>query len=118
MKQITTLTASANQQVSVVLEDKSLATLTLTFRPRIQRWTLDASYNSNAKKAAGLMLSVHPNLLRAFRNTWPFGLAVVSTDGADPFRQDDFTTGRISLYILDQTGSSTDVSDVEEAIFG
>lgn len=117
MIQITTLTSSANQQISVVLGDKSVATFTFTFRPRIQRWSMNVSYNNTAKQMSGLLLVPHPNLLRAFRNTWPFGLAVVTTDGADPFRQDDFTTGRVTLYVLDQTGSNTDVSDIEDRIF-
>ena len=114
---IPNLSASANQQFSVLLTDKSVVKLTLVFRPRIQRWVVDVSYSAGAKIANGLMLSQHVNLLRTFRGVWPFGLAVVSTDGADPFKIDDFSSGRILLYVLDNTaGSTADVDYVEETL--
>ena len=117
MIQIPNLSNSANQQVSTLLADKTLATFTFTFRPRIQRWTFNVSYNNNSKVANGFMLCTHPNILRAYRGTWPFGLAVTSTDGADPFRIDDFVSGRVSLYVLDNTAGVGDVDYVEDNIF-
>ena len=117
MLQITTLTGSANQQASVILADRSVVTITLVFRPRIQRWTFNVSYNNNSKVANGFMLCTHPNILRAYRGTWPFGLAVTSTDGADPFKIGDFVSGRIVLYVLDNTAGVGDVDYVEGNIF-
>lgn len=117
MIQIPNLSNSANQQVSILLADKTLVTLTLVFRPRIQRWTFNVSYNNNSKVANGFMLCTHPNILRAYRGTWPFGLAVTSTDGADPFRIDDFVSGRIVLFVLDNTAGVGDVDYVEANIF-
>lgn len=113
---VDTLDDSPSQQTSVKLSDGSSVIFTFVFRPRLQRWVLNVSDNSTFT-ANGLMLCVHPNLLRSFRRVIPFGLAVVSTDGADPFTLQDFSTGRISLYVLDNTTTNTDVTYVEENIF-
>ena len=117
MKKIDNLDDNANQYASVTLSDKSQMVLTLHYRPIIQRWTFDITYGDSFT-VNNLMLCVHPNILRSFRRTIPFGLSVVSVDGADPFTRYDFSSGRISLYALDNTGDYTDVAYVESHVFG
>ncbi len=51
-------------------------------------------------------------MLRQFRNIIPFGLACVIADGFEPVYQDDFTSGRASLYLLNEA----DVAEVETLI--
>lgn len=53
--------------------------------------------------ANGLRLVATPNMLFQWKNIIPFGLMCVSNDGYDPFYLDDFTTGRIKIYLLNST---------------
>ena len=116
MVQITSLTNLAIQELNLRLDDGSTLTLTLYYRPTAQRWIFDCSYSNWAVK--GQNLCVHPNILRNWRKIIPFGLTITSSDGADPFDQDDFVNGRISIYVLDSTNGGTDVDQVEQQVFG
>jgi hypothetical protein len=115
MFQLTTLTIQPNQLITTPLSDGSTAQLQFIYRPAIQRWSVDIAYGTFSAK--GLILSTHPNLLRIWRNVIPFGLQVVTVDGTDPFRLDDFSTGRVVIYILDGTNDNTDLDDTEAEYF-
>lgn len=115
MIQVTDLTEAGYQETSVVLADGTTATLKLAFRPATQHW--DVSVSREGKVINGVEVTLHPNLLRAYRNTLPFGLACTSKDGVDPFDPADFSSGRVTLYVLDDTGGLTDVEDVESNVF-
>ena len=106
------LSDSPNQKTSVTLDDGSTLALTFVFRPATQHWECDIVHPSITKN--GMQLVVHPNQLRQFRSVIPFGLAIVSTDGADPAYIDDFTSGRVTVYVL----NAQDVQDVETNILG
>ena len=112
MVQIDNLSDDANQITRVPLPDGSLLVLNFIYRPAIQRWSV--SITRNAFVLNNVELCAHPNLLREFRNTLPFGLAVTSTDGGDPVLISDFVSGRISIFVLD----AADVQTVETSIFG
>lgn len=111
-----TLTNRPAQRVDVMLADGTIFSLTLYYRLSVQRWMFDVAYKSFVSN--GMSLCVHPNILRNWRQVIPFGLAILSSDGADPFNVEDFINGRISLYVLDQTLDNTDVDDVEREVFG
>lgn len=120
MIQLTTLNDAPSQQTNVALADGSEVTLTLTYLPAVQRWSLDVQHQDIPPdgQALGLNLCTHPNLLRQWRNVIPFGLAVVSTDQGDPVSVEDFASGRIILYVLDSSQGEDDVEQVEENVFG
>jgi hypothetical protein len=113
--QVTNLSDAARQLSTIILADKSTVQLELTFRPAIQRWSLDVT--RGAFVARGINMCLHPNLLRSWRKVVPFGLAVVAPDGADPFSIDDFLTGRVTIYVLDSTDGNTDVQDCEAEVY-
>ena len=115
---ISNVTNDPAQRVDVILADGTIFTLVLYYRLSVQRWMFDVEYPAKSFIARGMGLCVHPNIMRNWRHVIPFGLAVVSSDDADPFNIDDFLNGRISIYMLDQTLDNTDVSDVERDIFG
>lgn len=50
----------------------------------------------------GLRLSTGYNVLNQYRNLLKWGLWVKSIDGNDPYYIDDFSTGNIELYLLDE----------------
>lgn len=114
---VNNLTAAAVQTSIALLADGSSVTLTFRYRPAIQRWTVDVERGSFVAKGIGL--STNPNLLRLWRKVIPFGLAVSTADGTDPFMADDLAgpTPRVTVTMLDNTGTLTDVEDVEEASF-
>ena len=115
MKKLDSLSADASQELSVILDDGSVLQFTFNYRPAAQRWSVDVLYGEFG--ANGVLLATHPNLLRTWRNILPFGLAITSQDSADPFKLDDFTSGRITLYVLDSTAGGTEVQDVETTYF-
>lgn len=114
---VNNLNNSARQKTQVALSDGSLVLLTLNYRPAVQRWFVDVAYK-NAFGLNGVGVSIHPNMLRTFRSVVPFGLAVTAVDGVDPFDINDFANGRVIMYVLDNTDTKTDVTDVETNIFG
>jgi hypothetical protein len=113
MVQIDNLTDDADQKTTIVLEDGSSVTLELFFRPAIERWTVDVTYGTELI-VKGMTLTLHPNILRGWRNLIPFGMMVYSIDGGDPYYIDDFSSQRIKLYIMD----STEVESVETETIG
>jgi hypothetical protein len=116
MNQIVTLSDDADQQVFYALPDGTVATLQFTYRAGLQRWSFSVSYTGpNASlDLNGVVLCVHPNTLRQWKNLIPFGMAVVSLDGYDPVALNDFTTGRIQIFMLTQS----EVAMVESQVIG
>ena len=120
---LTNLTLSGNQTSPVTLADGSTATFTFYYRAAVRRWFFDVSYPAANFTDQGKGLATFPNLLRLWRNVLPFGLAVATADGTDPFLASDLApTGtnfppRVVVTVLDQTNGNTDVTDVETAFF-
>ena len=110
MNQIDTISNDANQLIRFVLDDGTTVSMSLVYRPAIQRWTVDVVRNDF--EADGINVSAHPNFMRPWVNVVPFGIACTSTDGGDPVYIDDFVNGRCALYVLDQA----DVAAVEADI--
>lgn len=53
------------------------------------------------------------NMLRAFQNIIPFGLACATKDGYEPVLQTDFSLKRAQLYLL----NSSDVQQMETELY-
>ena len=117
MFDIGNLTEEGNQTSSALLQDGSTVDLTFIYRAAVQRWTVDVERLGFSAKAIGL--SMHPNLLRGWRNIISFGLQVTTKDGTDPFLADDLTGDppRVIVTMLDGTDGRTDLTDVEEGNF-
>ena len=115
MIQIENLDADSKQDTTVVLADGSAIVFSLVYRPTPQRWFIDVVYSGRTIRALGL--SLHPNLLRGFRDVLPFGLMCFSTDGTDPATVEDFSSGRVLLFVLDSTNGGTEVERVEGDFF-
>lgn len=110
--QITNLTNFADQVTQIQLSDGSVATMELIYQGAAERWIMNISYGSFVKN--GLNVCTYPNVLRQWKNILPFGLMFATADQTDPFDINDFSTGRVSVFLLD----STDVASVESQIFG
>ncbi len=112
MQAITNLSDEASQISKVVLDDGSVVTFDFIYLPTIERWSMNVSHPDITINS--LILCAGPNVLRDFRNVIPFGLGCYSTDGADPFYIEDFSSGRITLYVL----SADEVAFFETNVFG
>lgn len=111
MKQITTLTNSPNQRHQLVLDNNETVDFRLYYSSRQQAWYYDFTYNDLTVNCSKVVLS--PNALRQFRRIISWGLAF-DTDGyVEPFQLDDFSSGRVRMYVL----NSEDVETIEQEIY-
>ena len=112
MQQVTNLSNEADQITNIVLDDGSVLQLELLWRGAIERWMLNVTHPDLTVNLINLCTGA--NILRPWINLVPFGLGVVSTDGQDPAFLTDFSSGRITLYVL----SASEVQSVESSVYG
>ena len=105
------LTNSADQLTILILGDGTTVSLELLYHGATQRWVANITYGNTTINGLGLCCS--PNILRQWRNVLPFGLAIVTTDQTDPFSINDFSSGRVLIYLL----NAADVIAMEDLVF-
>lgn len=96
---LNTLTNSAYQTVAFTTNEGKDVTLTLRFIPSQETWFIDVESEDLTVK--GLALTSFIDLLDPYHNNISWGLYVWSADGFDPWRIDDFTSGRIQLAVME-----------------
>lgn len=99
MTQITGLTSTPSQTFNIpdpVTRKKIY--FSLYFSARCQCWYFDVQYETFTAK--GLKLVRGPNILSRHINVLPFGLSVTVSDNFEPFLINDFSSGRVSLFLL------------------
>lgn len=109
---ISNLTNFADQTTQLQLTDGTIATMELIYQGAAQRWIANISYGTFVSDGIGLCC--YPNILRQWKQILPFGIACVTADQTDPFDINDFSTGRVSMYLL----NSTDIKTIESVVFG
>lgn len=112
MTLINGLSNTPNQQITLVLDNGQKVQLTLNFFANQNVWVYSINYNNGQFVDNNRNLVMSPNMLTAFQNIIPFGLACIVSDGEEPVAIDDLTSGRVSLYLLNQA----DVAEVEVTI--
>ena len=112
MRIITEFTDNPKQTCTLVLENQETVAFNLRFYETQLSWYFDFTYNDVISNGNKVVLGA--NILRSFKHIIPFGLAFQSNDGVEPFAVDDFTTGRVSVYLL----SKDDVESMEQNIYG
>ena len=115
MIEITNVSDDAHQKTSLALADGTMVIMTFDFLPRIQKWVMGVTRDTFIYN--GITLCYHPNLLRSFRRSISFGIACVPVDGVDPFDINDFASGRVKLYLLDNTEENAEVDGIEANIY-
>lgn len=89
------------QTRKLTLPDGKRITLTQQFRPMQYGWFItELTYENFTLN--GLRICVSPNLLHQYRNQIPFGLACFSKGNREPTLAEDFQSGNVQLYILDE----------------
>lgn len=98
MRQINKLTNRSLQKIFLTGNAGQRIQMKLRYMPTQNLWMMDISLNDFTVN--GLNVVVSPNLLRQYRNNIPFGIAVVTDDGQDPYGVDDFDTGYCRMYLM------------------
>ena len=106
------LTDSPVQTFSVPLATRISVNFKLYFCPTQQSWYFDFSYNDQQFNGNKLVLGA--NILRCYKNIVPFGLAIQTNDGIEPYKIDDFSSGRVQFCILE---NAVEVSQIERIVF-
>ena len=111
MQQITSITSSPKQQMTLVLDNNETVDFYLYYLPRQQSWFFNFTYNDITAKCSRIVLT--PNALRQFKRLIPFGIAFAAEGNVEPFDIEDFSSGRVSMFVLNED----EVQQIEEDIF-
>lgn len=111
MQEITTITSNARQRFRLVLENNETADFQLYYCGRMRSWYYNISYNDISINGSKVVLT--PNSLRNFKKIIPFGIAFATDGYTEPFAIDDFSSGRVKMYVL----NSDEVQQIEEDIY-
>ena len=112
MKQITEFTEDPNQQHVLIGENGEEITVNLVFIDSQTGWFIDLQYGDLIINSMRLVTSV--NILHSWKNIIPFGLTVATPDKGDPYFIDDFTSGRVGIFLT----NSGDRKELEEEFYG
>ena len=112
MKKIVNVTNNPKQHITLQNENGEDIELYLEYKPRVEGWFYSFKYNDIETK--NLQVCIHPNILRQFKRLINFGLGFVSTNKAEPFSIDSFSTGKCEMYLLNKE----DVLNIESEIYG
>lgn len=102
---LSTLNDNAFQTLSFITNKGEKVILTFRFIPSQETWFVDVE--SSSLTVRGLALATFVNLLDPYHNIISWGMYVWSKDGFEPWKVDDFSTGRIRVAITE---------DIENAI--
>ena len=111
MKIIDKLTDNAKQNLILIGENGEIIPFYIEYLSTQLGWMFNIAYADY--RLNGALLQNSANCLRNYKNFLPFGLACISSTGAEPQNIDDFTSGRIKLYLL----NSFDVETIEAGVF-
>lgn len=83
---------------------RGLVNLTLIYEKPVQMWKMNVTYTrlDDAVQPAINGVKLALSTVHFIHRNWPFDFAVVDTTGSgvDPYRDDDFETGRCELYFI------------------
>ena len=96
---LSTLNSNAYQSVTFDTKEGKRVKLTFRFIPSQETWFFDVE--SDSLTVYGLALATFINLLDSYKNIISWGMYVWSEDGFDPYKIDDFSTGRIRVAVLE-----------------
>ena len=97
MLKVNNITSDAIQRHTLLVDDLEVS-IQLRFLPAVEAWFLSVGLNN--RLLHGVKLSASVLHMRGYN--YPFDFAVRLTDGSgiDPFKLDDFETGRCELYYV------------------
>lgn len=112
MKRITNVTNNPKQHIILQNENGEDIDFYLEYKPRVEGWFYSFKYNE--LEAKNLQVCIHPNILRQFQRNIDFGVGFMSTNNAEPFSVDAFSTGKCEMFLLNKD----DILNIESEIYG
>lgn len=111
MQLINTITDEPKQSFQVYIEGNDTLYIKLYYCITQKSWFYDFSYKNYTCNGSRVVLTY--NSIRHLKNLLPFGIAFLTDGNAEPCSLNDFSSGRIKMYILD----SNEVNEVESEIY-
>lgn len=102
MYKLDTLTADAKQYTTWTFGSNEEVQLYFEYKENQAGWFLGVKYGNDINYT-NIRLTTHPNILRAYKNTMPFGMMITTLDGLEPMGIDDFESGYCSVFMLTKT---------------
>lgn len=112
MKRLDGIRATGEQDLATTASNGDPVLMTLKFKSAVQQWFIDIEWNSFTLKGNRVYSS--PNMLCQYEAIIPFGLACITEGGGEPFLVNDFSQGRVNIYLL----SPEEVIEVQEFYVG
>lgn len=112
MNSIDSITADYRQKFKFLVENGEQVEFRLYYYITQHSWFYDFTYKNYTCNCQRVTLS--PNSLRHLKNIIPFGIAFISDDKVEPILIDDFSSGRVKMYVL----NADEVQEVEDNIYG
>lgn len=98
MKRLDGIRATGTQKLTTTASNGDTVSITLYFNPAVQEWFFDLEWINFILK--GTRVFSNPNILSQYESIIPFGLAVITEGGGEPFLVNDFSSGRVNMYLL------------------
>lgn len=108
MNRLEGIRASGTQVLATTASNGDKITITLAFNAATQIWKMDVEWETFALNGNRVFSS--PNLLNQYEKIIPFGLAIITEGGGEPFIVNDFSSGRVNMYVL----SPEEVAEINE----
>ena len=108
MKRLDGIRASGTQKLATTASNGDTVNITLYFNAATQDWKMDVEWINFTLRGSRVFSS--PNMLSQYEKIIPFGLAVITEGIGDPFLVNDFSQGRVNMYIL----SPEEVEEVQD----
>ena len=112
MKQVTEITNEPKQRLEITTETGESFEFKLEYSDQQQGWFWSLTYGDTTIN--GSRLVTHPNILRSYKNIFPFGISIQTDDFSEPILIDDFETERVKFYLL--TASEVEIIEKETSL--
>ena len=104
MYKLNSLAGEPKQKITAIIGNSRIDFI-FEYKANQLGWFFDFTINGNSYR--NIRLTTSHNILRAYRNWLPFGLACTTLDGFEPMDLDDFVTGYATIYLLDKNDINT-----------
>ncbi|NDJ15399.1 MAG: hypothetical protein EBY17_30160 [Acidobacteriia bacterium] len=105
MTTLSGISAQPKQTLSFTLDDGSLVSMYLEYRPQQTGWF--ANFQWQDWRVDGIRLTASPNLLAQWQKRIPFGLAILTQGNVEPLNSTDFSNGICWVVVLNAADVQT-----------
>lgn len=108
MNRLEGIQAAGTQKLATTASNGDPIVIIMSFNAATQEWKMDIEWNTFVLRGNRIYSS--PNILCQYEAIIPFGLAVITDGVGEPFLINDFSSGRVNMYVL----SPEEVEEVQD----